>query len=93
MKKLQAKEKEPWNKRLLKMWKVLMLVATISLLHSAHSAGQYIKYLKMNSQSETPIPNDITLQCIFSFMVLVIGIIKTAGEFEKIQIKHQLVKM
>ncbi|XP_054163876.1 ER membrane protein complex subunit 5-like [Oppia nitens] len=57
------------------LYKYMMALGLVSLLHSAYSAAQHRSYVRLVEQEFTGLPQDIVVQCLVSLLVTIAAIV------------------
>ncbi|KAI0630560.1 membrane magnesium transporter-domain-containing protein [Trametes polyzona] len=52
---------------------ILLLVATVALLHAAYSVYEHLSLLKAMGRPEGSLPNDIVLEAVASLFLAIVG--------------------
>ncbi|KAI9261394.1 magnesium transporter [Phascolomyces articulosus] len=73
--------------------KVLALISTLFLAHSAYSTYEHLNYLKAVEQSEAVLPVEIVVECLLSALVTLFGVIISAQPFKNIHLESQMATM
>ncbi|SAM04208.1 hypothetical protein [Absidia glauca] len=73
--------------------KVVAIVGTLFLFHSAFSTYEHLAYLKAVDQTESSLPIEIVLECILSAIVVLVGVIFSADPFKNILMENEIKKM
>ncbi|ORY95762.1 magnesium transporter [Syncephalastrum racemosum] len=72
--------------------KLLALISTVFLAHSAYSAYEHLAYLKAIDNTGT-LPIEIVVECLASAFVTLLGVILSADPFKNILFEHEMAKM
>ncbi|RWS13105.1 membrane magnesium transporter 1-like protein [Dinothrombium tinctorium] len=68
------------------MWKAVIFVSIVSLLHSTFSATQYRSYLRLVEQPFAGVlPLDILLQALLSLLLALVAIVNVCANFKEIR--------
>ncbi|CAG9797707.1 unnamed protein product [Chironomus riparius] len=66
------------------VYKIVLTLGLISLLHSGYSAAQYRTFLRISEQEFESLPLDISIQAIVSFAVVVYSILSIKSDWKLI---------
>ncbi|KAI9305804.1 membrane magnesium transporter-domain-containing protein [Cunninghamella echinulata] len=73
--------------------KVIALIATLFLFHSAFSTYEHLAYLRAVDQNEASLPIDIVVECIVSAFITLFGVILSTAPFKNILLEAEIMKM
>ncbi|XP_023210439.1 ER membrane protein complex subunit 5 [Centruroides vittatus] len=72
------------------VYKVLVIVGLLSLIHAAYSAAQHRSYLRLTEQEFTQLPLDIIVQSVIGLIATMYGVLYVAGDFKEIRATVEL---
>ncbi|CAK9299562.1 unnamed protein product [Gordionus sp. m RMFG-2023] len=70
--------------------KIYFIISIISLFHSAYSAAQYRKFIRLTEQEYTVLPFDIKLQAIISLIISCYTLSILVGEFKEVRLINDI---
>ncbi|KAI9495732.1 membrane magnesium transporter-domain-containing protein [Zychaea mexicana] len=73
--------------------KVIALISTLFLAHSAFSTYEHLSYLKAVEQAESVLPIEIVVECLLSALATLFGVIISAAPFKNIALESQMSTM
>ncbi|KAI8146483.1 membrane magnesium transporter-domain-containing protein [Fennellomyces sp. T-0311] len=73
--------------------KVVALISTLFLTHSAYSTYEHVTYLKAVEQAESVLPVEIVIECLVSALLTLCGVIMSAAPFKDIHLETEMAKM
>ncbi|KAL4220514.1 Membrane magnesium transporter 1 [Mactra antiquata] len=71
-------------------YKFCVFIGLLAMLHAAYSAAQHRSYLRLTEQEFTRLPWDILIQCFFSLVLVIHGVVHIAGSFREIRASADL---
>ncbi len=72
------------------VFRSLLLVGLLSLIHCAYSAAQHRFYLRLTGQTFGALPLDIVIQTLISLLLVCYSAAQVAGDFRPIRIDQQV---
>ncbi|KAI9314195.1 magnesium transporter [Dichotomocladium elegans] len=73
--------------------KVLAIVSSLFLAHSAYSTYEHRAYLKAVDQTEASLPIEITVECLLAAFVTLVGVVISAQPFKNILFSSYMATM
>lgn len=72
--------------------RIVMAIGLLLLFHSAFSALQHMKYLRLSEKHGEPLPMDIVIECIVSVVICAWGVVSVSGKLHPIRITTSMAK-
>ncbi|CDH54415.1 predicted protein [Lichtheimia corymbifera JMRC:FSU:9682] len=73
--------------------KVLAIISTLFLAHSAYSTYEHRAYLKAVDRTEANLPIEIIVECVVSAFITLVGVIISAAPFKNILLSDHMATM
>ncbi|KAJ1673545.1 hypothetical protein EV182_005026, partial [Spiromyces aspiralis] len=71
---------------------VLATIGLIFLTHSGYSTREHLQNLKLTETLEGGLPSEIIVECIFSAIVAIVGLVLSVGSIYPISNEHEMKK-
>ncbi|RCH87274.1 Membrane magnesium transporter 1 [Rhizopus stolonifer] len=73
--------------------KLLGILGALFLAHSAYSVYEHLAYIRAVDEVDSTLPVEITIECLVSALVSLIGVVLSADAFKPIAAEAEVAKM